>query len=167
VRFLAHAVVAAGCTSAAAPAPAVHNASAPVAASRASEDTCALVAAMLAIDSGPYQELYANRECGVGAALHDPLVVDLQAPVALMSSGTTCPGRRFELFHGERDMPGAIIELRLVPEGAGWRFMATVVEPNPPVNPDGGFDVSTNYCHAMAGVVERTDHGWHASVRPF
>jgi hypothetical protein len=165
VRFRAFAIVVAGCSAAAAPAPAVRNASAPVAASRASEDTCALVAAMLAVDDKSFQELYANKKCGLDIPLHDPLVVHLEAPAALMSSGTTCPGRRFQLFQGDPDLQGAIIELVVFPHGAAWGFMATVDQPNLAPDPEGGFDVIESYCHDIDGVVERSVRGWRAYVQ--
>jgi hypothetical protein len=155
------ALVVASCHSAAAPVP-VHNSSARAARPTASEDACALIDAMLAIDNHAYQELYANRECGVDAPLHHPLVIDVREPTSLFPRGLTCPGRRYQLFHGEQDLRGAIIEFRVVPHGSAWSFMATVVEPNPPSNPDGSFDVVDNYCHAGFGIVERTAHGWHS-----
>jgi hypothetical protein len=130
-----------------------------------SDDACALIDAMLAIDSPAYQELYANKRCGLDVPLHDPLVIDLQAPRTLVAPGAACAGRRFRLFHGERDLQGAIIELRLVPAGAAWSFMATVVQPNLAPSPEGGFDASENYCHLANGLVERRDHGWYAFER--
>ena len=44
-----------------------------------SDDACALVDAMLAIDSRAYQDLYANKRCGLDVALHEPLVIDVAA----------------------------------------------------------------------------------------
>ena len=160
------AIVAVAACQAAAPAPALHNASAPVARPTASEDTCALVAAMLAIDSQAFQDLYANKKCGLGIALHDPLVVDLKAPPVLRSPGTACPGRRFELFDGDRDLQGAIIELVIYSKAPPWKFMATVQQPNLAPDPEGGFVGRDSYCHLIEGVVERTDRGWHAREQP-
>jgi hypothetical protein len=159
VRLRALAVVVAACHPGAAPAPVLHNAGAPT---HADDDACALVDAMLAIDNRAYQELYANRECGVAAPLHDPLVVDVREPKSLFPPGMTCRGRRYQLFHGEQDLRGAIIEFRVVPKAPGWTFMATVVEPNPLILPGGGFDDGTNYCHAAFGMVVRRNHGWYA-----
>jgi hypothetical protein len=120
---------------------------------------------MLVIESRAYQDLYANKRCGLDVAPHEPLVIDVQAPPSLFPPRTACAGKRFEMFHGERDLQGAIIELRLVPAGDAWSFMATVVQPNLEPSPDGGFDASENYCHVANGIVERRNHRWRAFER--
>jgi hypothetical protein len=92
-------------------------------------------------------------------------VIDVQSTVELVTPTTTCPARRYQLFHGERDLQGAIIELQVAPTGSTWAFSATVVQPNLHPDPEGGFSVIESYCHVIGGVVERGGHGWHAFER--
>jgi len=138
------------------------------AAPRAAGDTpdgpCALVDAMLAIDSPVYQKMYAGASCGDESAGRTPRIVDVNAPPSLVPPTTSCPGHAFRLFHGERDVQGMIVKLDVFPNGTTWNFMASLRQPNPTPTPDGGFDSAETYCHAVKGFVEKRDGRWHTFV---
>jgi hypothetical protein len=123
---------------------------------------CDLVEAMLSIDDAYYQKMYAGTRCGEGPG--HPLIVSIKAPPQIFPPNTTCPGRRFRVFHGEEDVMGLIVELSVGPDGDALNFMARTFQPNPTPTPDGGFDDVMTYCHAVAGYVELRDHRWRSFV---
>jgi hypothetical protein len=124
---------------------------------------CDLVEAMLSIDDPVYQSMYAGTQCGDGP--RHPLIVSIKAPPQIFPPDTSCPGRRFRVFHGEPDVMGLIVELSVGPDARdAMSFMASTVQPNPTPTPDGGFDDVDTYCHAVTGYVELRDHRWRTFV---
>jgi hypothetical protein len=133
-----------------------------VTAPRAADGPCDLIQAMLAIDSPAYQKMYEGASCG--GPMHRPLIVQVDAAEDLFPKATTCPGRSFEIFHGDPDVQGMIVQLLFIPDGAQWNVMASLDQPNPTPTADGGFDSAETYCHAVTGFVERRDGGWRTFV---
>jgi hypothetical protein len=117
---------------------------------------CDLVEAMLSIENPHYQDFYKGKCSSRGPT--QPVVVDVQAP-SLVPADSRCDGRAFRLYRGEPiDEP--IVRLSLKPDGALWRFTATMFQPALKPNPEGGFDSIDSYCAVKGGFVELRDGAW-------
>jgi hypothetical protein len=150
---IASLVVAFGCSTSAPKVTPVGNAT------EGRDGPCDLVEAMLRIDNEHYQTFF-NGKC-TSTRIAKPMFVDVRA-ASLVPADTKCDGRAFRLYRAE-PIDDLILRLTLRPVGKAWHFTATMFQPVPKPNPEGGFDSTDSYCAVAGGYVELRDGVWHTS----
>lgn len=122
------------------------------------EDACEMLAAILAVPE--YQRFYRGVSCGDE---RQRLLVKVVALPSVVPPETNCPRHEFDVFHGERDVQGAVLVIGVGADPAGdYRFSGWYEQPNPTVNPDGSIDAANYYCGLLGSKLEKRNGRWIA-----
>ncbi len=115
-----------------------------------------MIAAILAVPD--YKDFYNGVSCGEARA---KLLVKIVALPQVFPPESTCAAYPFRVFHGERDVKGAILQLGINRDASDYSYSAKYVQPNLTELPDGTFESVDYYCF-IAGRLERRNGRWMA-----